>query len=190
MTLKEFFVGVFKAMFPRKKKYKYNPGVIGHYNCKPYHNFRYALIYACETQIIESEKVEVFARVYRDTTFVNVLVNDDTDFNIQDYKFEKIKEFLNGKEYKDPSTQEMLPFKETKNNIVLVLFQHINENTIKQSKSFCSSSKTNFEQACVFNPVEVHMDFFKPVPKFYKLYDVFCEDLYFDLAFIDDSKED
>ena len=194
MNVKEFFVGVLKLMFPRKKKYKYGPGVIGHYNCKPYHNFKYALIYACETPILESEEIEIYSRVYRDTTFVNVLVNKEINenftFDIKNYKFENIKKMLEGKEYKDPKTQEMIPFKETKNNIVLVLFQHRNEETIKQCKLFCESTKTNFEQACVYNPVDVHMDFYKPVPKFYKLFDIYCEDLYFDLAFIDDAKED
>jgi len=76
-----------------------------------------------------------------------------------------------------------------KNTIVFVLFQHRNDNTIAMCKKFCNSNKNNFEQAVIYNPVDVQMDFYKPVPKFYKLYDHFCENLYFDLAFIDDKRE-
>ena len=43
MGIKEFFKEVFKIMFPKKVKWKEREGVIGHYDCKPFHNFRYAL---------------------------------------------------------------------------------------------------------------------------------------------------
>ena len=187
MGIKEFFSAVWKLMFPKKEKVVENPGVIGHYDSKPYHNFRYALIYANETLVFNNEKVEVFSRIYKNTTFVNVLVNDEEGFNIEDYKFDKVWPLLEGKTYLKKDQE--LPFEKTKNNIVLVLFQHYNENTVKLANSFYNSSKTNFEQALIYNPKNVQMDFYKPVPKFYKLYDHFCEDIYFDLAFIDDTRE-
>ena len=188
MGPKEFFVAVWKIMFPKKVKVVERPGVIGHYNSKPFHNFHYALIYANETMVFDNEKVEVFSRIYKNTTFVNVLVKDEDGFNIDDYHFDKIKSVLDGKTYLSTKGEE-LEFSESKNNIVLVLFQHYNENTVNQAVKFCNSSKTNFEQAVVYNAKNVQMDFYKPVPKFYALYDIFCEDLYFDLAFIDDTRE-
>jgi hypothetical protein len=188
MGPKEFFVAVWKIMFPKKVKVVERPGVIGHYNSKPFHNFHYALIYANETMVFDNDKVEVFAKIYKNTTFVNVLVNDETDFNILDYKFDKIKPLLDGKTYLSPKKEE-LKFSDTKNNIVVVLFQHYNEYTVNQAIKFCSSSKSNIEQALVYNAKEVQMDFYRPVPKFYRIYDILCEDLYFDLAFIDDTRD-
>ena len=55
-----------------KVKEKEAPGVLGHYDCKPYHNFRYALIYANETEILSTPEIEIFSRVYRGVTLVNV----------------------------------------------------------------------------------------------------------------------
>ena len=188
MGIKEFFINVWKIMFPKKEKVVERPGVIGHYDCKPYHNFRFALIYANETLVYDDGKIEIFARIYKNTTIVNILVNEEEGFDIENYKFEKLKSILEGKTYLNPKKEEK-QFEETKNNIVFVLFQHYNEYTISQCAKFYNSSKTNFEQAAIYNPVKVQMDFYKPIPKFYRLYDIFCEDLYFDLAFIDDTRD-
>jgi len=187
MGPKEFFSAVWGIMFPKKEKRELKPGVLGYYDCKPYHNFHYALIYANETLVFNNEKIEIFARIYKETTFVNILVNEEEGFNISDYTFDKVWPLLEGKTYL--KKQEEKPFEKTKNNIVLVLFQHYNDETIKAARSFCNSSKTNFEHAVIYNPKYVQMDFYKPLPKFYKLYDRFCEDIYFDLAFIDDKRE-
>ena len=75
MGPKEFFTAVWKIMFPKKEKIVERQGVIGHYDSKPFHNFHYALIYANETMVYDDGKVEVFFRVYKDTTMINVLVN-------------------------------------------------------------------------------------------------------------------
>ena len=188
MGPKEFFSAVWKLMFPKKEKIVERPGVIGHYDSKPYHNFHFALVYANETMVYDDGKVEIFARVYKNTTIINVLVNDEEGFNIDNYHYDNLKPVLEGKTYLSPKKEE-LSFNDTKNNIVLVLFQHYNEKTVTEACKFCNSSKTNFEQALIYNAVNVQMDFYRPVPKYYKLYDIFCEDLYFDLAFIDDTRE-
>lgn len=169
---------IFRFFFPKKEKVIEDEGVIGHYDSKPYTSFKYALIYADETEIEVNEKVEVYSRIYRDTTFVNVLVNNEEDFKIEDYKFELIKPKLKEKGIKD-----------TKYNIVFVVFQHKNDFTISECKKFCNSTKMNFEHAGIFNGKKTQVDFYKPVPKFYKLYDRFCEDIYFDMAFIDDMRD-
>lgn len=176
--MNEKLVKVFRFFFPKKEKYKEDVGVIGHYDSKPYTSMKYALIYADETEIEVTEKVEIYSRIYRDTTFVNVLVNDEEGFNIENYRFECLKDKL-----------KKCGMKETKTNIVMVLFQHKNDFTISECKKFCNSTKLNFEHAVVFNSKAGHFDFYKPVPKFYKLYNNFCENAYFDLAFIDDTRE-
>ena len=176
--MKEGFKKVLNILFPRRKKASENPGVIGHYDSKPFHNFKYALIYANEIEIFNNEKVEVYSRNYKSTTFVNVLVNDETDFKCSDYTFEKLHPLLNEKGIED-----------VKHHIVLISFAKNNEYTIEQAKHFCNSNKDSFEHAIVFNPQKVQMDFYKPVPKFYRLYDHFCELIYFDMAFIDDKRE-
>lgn len=161
-----------------KEKVIEEPGVLGHYDCKPYHNFRYALIYANETEILTTEEVEIFSRVYKDVTLVNVLVNEEKNINIEDYKYEKLKPLLIEK-----------GINVTEKNIVMMLYQHYTPLSKELCKKFCNSSKTNFEHGAIYNPRLVQMDYFKPVPKFYKLYDFLCEDLYFDLGFIDHSKK-
>lgn len=162
---------------PLEEKIVYGPGVIGCYDSRPFDNFYYSLVYAGETKLVDENDVKIFTRVYKETTFVNVLVYDDTNFDITKYDYTAMRELLldNG-------------ISPTDKSVVLVLFQHRNDNTISMCKKFCKSDKFNFEQACVYNPVDVRMDFYKPVPKFYKLYNHFLEDLYFDLAFIDNSR--
>lgn len=175
-----FFSDLIKVMFPIKEKTKEAKDVIGHYNSKPFHNFRYALIYANETPIIAGEDlpIEIFARIYNGTTFVNVLVNkEDETFDCANYTYEKLLPRL-----MDAGLEE------TERNIVLILFQHRNEFTIKECKRFAKSTDKSFHQGLVFNPVEVQMDYYMPVPVYKRLNKHMCELLYFDLAFIDDDK--
>ena len=178
MGFKEKFIKVYRIFFPKAEKSKNAPGTLGHYNSKPFHNFRYALIYAGEKEIFNNENVEIYARIYKNTTFVNVLVNNEDGFDITKHTFIDLEPMLREKE-----------IEKTTNTIVFVLFQHKNDNTIAMCKKFCASDKKNFQQAVVYNPVDIQMDYYMPVPKFYKLYDHFCEDLYFDLAFIDEKRD-
>ena len=174
---------VLKKIIGIKDKVIENPGVIGHYDSKPFHNFKYACIYANEVLISESDdektaKVMIYSREYKKTTFINVLVYNEEGFDITKYTYEDLKPLLLNKNIQPQQR-----------SIVMVLFQHNNENTISMCKKFYKSDKNNFEQACVYNPVKVQMDFYKPVPQFYKLYDIFCENIYFDLGFIDHTKK-
>ena len=165
----------------KKEKVVQNPGVIGHYDSKPYHNFKYALIYANEVCISENEEVEIYSRVHKNATFVNVLINDEKNVNdLSKFKYENIKPELIEK-----------GIKVTDKSIVVICFQHYNQKTVDLARGFCESNKKQFEQALVFNPRLVQMDFYRPVPKFYsKMYEYLCEDLYFDFAFIDGSERD
>lgn len=166
-----------------KKKVPQEPGVIGFYDSKPFDSLKWSLIYANEVCISESDdekeaKVLIYTREYKKTQFINVLVYREDDFNVDDYTYEKLKPLLIEK--------GITP---AEKSIVLIIFQHRNEKTIEMAHHFFKSDKLNFEQALVYNPKRVQMDFYKPVPTFYKLYDIMCEDLYFDLAFIDSIRE-
>ena len=166
----------------KEEKVVQNPGVIGHYDSKPYHNFKYALIYANETNILETEEVEIYSRVYnKKVTFVNVLVNDETNItDLNQYKYENIKPKLIEK-----------GIEVTEKSVVVIAFQHYTQKTVDLARTFCESDKKHFEQALVYNARLVQMDFYRPVPKFYtKMYDYLCEDLYFDFAFIDNIERD
>ena len=166
----------------KEEKVVQNPGVIGHYDSKPYHNFKYALIYANETNILETEEVEIYSRVYnKKVTFVNVLVNDEANIiDLNQYKYENIKPKLIEK-----------GIEVTEKSVVVIAFQHYNQKTVDLARTFCESDKKHFEQALVYNARLVQMDFYRPVPKFYtKMYDYLCEDLYFDFAFIDNIERD
>lgn len=153
------------------------PGVIGFYDSRPYDNFYYSLVYAGETKLVDEDDIKIFTRLYKGTTIINVLVYDEKNFDISQYDYATLRELLldNG-------------ISPTDKSVVLVLFQHRNDNTIAMCKKFCKSDKTHFEQAMVYNPVDVRMDFYKPVPTFYKLNEHFLEDIYFDLAFIDNTR--
>jgi len=172
-----------KRLVFREKKEKpvQNPGVIGHYDSKPFHNFKYALIYANETCVYETEDVEIYTRNFKNCTFVNVLINEEKDINdLSQYKYENVIGLLkdNNIEAKDRS-------------VVVVAFQHYNQKTVDLARGFCESNKKHFEQALVYNARIVQMDFYRPVPKFYtKMYECLCEDLYFDFAFIDNVERD
>jgi hypothetical protein len=179
MSFKETFLKVMGFV----KKPKQRPGVIGFYDSRPFDSFKYSLIYANEKLISDSDdektaKVIVYTREYKQTTFINVLVYDEEGFDPSLYTYDVMK-------------RNLLEYGITpaKNSVVLILFQHYNENTVKMAKSFCNSNKEHFEQALVYNAKEVQMDYYKPVPTFYRLYNIMCEDLFFDLAFIDKTQD-
>ncbi len=151
---------------------------LGFYDSKPYHSLEYALIYANETLILEDENCKVFSRVYKGTTFVNILVNEEFELNIDKYQYLNIKKFIEEKN-----------LEATNKSISFMVFKNKNENSIKLAKKFCNSNKNNFEQAVVYNAERVRLEYYKPVPTFYKLYDHFCENLYFDIAAIDPFRE-
>lgn len=163
---------------PVKEKEELNPGVLGYYDCKPYHNFHYALLYAKDIEVYNDEKIEIYTRIHKGTTFVNVLVNDEEDFKVEEFDYPHLRKKLMESNLEN-----------TDKSVVFIAFQHNNEKTINFCKKLPASTKYSFIQGAVFNPKSIHMDFYKPVPEFYKLYDHFCEDLYFDFAFIDHVKE-
>ena len=103
---------------PTKEKEVLNEGVIGYYDCKPYHNFHYALIYAKDQEVYNDGKIEIFTRNHKGTTFVNVLVNEEDTFNPEEYDYPHLEELLDEK-----------GFEATEKSVVVIAFQHTNEKT-------------------------------------------------------------
>ncbi len=177
------FKEILKTVMGFKDKKKERPGVIGYYPSRPFDSFKYSLIYANEKLISESDdektaKVIVYTREYKQTTFINVLVYNEEGFDPKNYTYDVMK-------------RNLLEYGITpaKNSVVVILFQHYNDETIKMAKSFCNSNKEHFEQAFIYNAKEGQVDYYKPVPTFYKLFNIMCEDLFFDLAFTDELQD-
>ena len=177
------FKEILKTVMGFKDKKKQRPGVIGYYPSRPFDSFKYSLIYANEKLISDSDdektaKVIVYTREYKQTTFINVLVYNEEGFDPKNYTYDVMK-------------RNLLEYGITpaKNSVVVILFQHYNDETIKMAKSFCNSNKEHFEQALIYNAKECQVDYYKPVPTFYRLYNIMCEDLFFDLAFTDELQD-
>ncbi len=175
-SVKNFFFG------KQKEKVKERDGVLGHYDSKPYHNFRYALAYAGDVNVNDTkpeDDIEIFTRVYKDVTFVNILVNNDVEINVDDYSYDKMKALLIEKE-----------LTATSKSVCVLAFQHYTKNAVEACLNYCKSDKNHFYQGMVYNPELVQMDYFMPVPKYHsRMYDMLAEDLYFDFAFLDLDRE-
>lgn len=165
-------------MFSFLKKKKNDNKPLGYYDIKQYHSLEFALIYANEKLILENDNCKVYSRNYRDCTFVNVLVHEEIGFNIEDYKYVNLEKILLEK-----------GIEKTKDKIVFLMFKNKNDETIKMAKEFCNSNKHSLEQGCIYNEQRVKLEYYKPIPNFYKIYDYFCENLYFDIAAIDHDRE-
>ena len=105
-----FFKDFISLVFPIYHKTKQPKGVLGHYDSRTFDHCNFALIYAQEKLIEDGEDIKVFSRNYKNTTFVNVLVYDEANINLDKYKFENYKQNLidNGIEIQ-------------KNNIVIIV---------------------------------------------------------------------
>ena len=163
---------------PTEKKEKLNPGVLGIYDCKQWDSFRVSLEYANENLVYEDDKLFIFSRVYKDTTFVNVIVTNEDGFNPDVFDYVHLKDKL---------LEAQL--EATDKSIVFVGFRRANEATVSYCKKLCKSDRKNFIQGATYNGKLVCMEYYKPVPEFYKLIDMWYEDLYLDLGFIDHVKE-
>ena len=56
-------------------------------------------------------------------------------------------------------------------------------------QSMDSNTKEEFNHILVFNGKDIRLEYFRPVPKFYKLYKNFCEAVYYDLGAVDPKRE-
>lgn len=161
-------------MFERWKRKKESTGCLGFYDTKPYDSFSYALVYAGQTLIKDEDKVHVYARNYKKTVFLVVLIDEETGVDVDRYRYETLKDALKEKGIEEGDSV-----------IHLWVFQHDNEQTRAIAKVARTNTKTQFNQVLIFNYREVRLEYWRPVPKFYKLYDHYAEAIYYDLTAID-----
>lgn len=157
-----------------------NPNNIsGYFDIKQYHSLKYALIYAKNELILENEGFLIYSRNYKDVTLVNILIEDENEFVPKSYTYDKVKELIinKGLEAKELS-------------IVIMAFKNKNDKTISMCKSLGASGKNGFIQGLVYDETRVTLDYYLGVPDYLtKLNEAYCEDMYFDFAAIDPTRD-
>ena len=161
-----------------KKKEKEVLDCLGYYETKQYNSLNNALVYADNTLILKDDFKSVYARVFKGTLFIFTLVDDETGFNKNSTKYDVIKNLV---DEKIDSTHDSI--------VNIIVFKHKNDFTIGIAKEVPLNTKEEFNHVLVFNGKIVRLEYFRPVPKFYKLYKNFCEAVYFDLGAFDPKKD-
>ena len=160
-----------------KKKKKEKTEYLGFYDTKPYDSLSFSLTYAKNTLVYENENVHVYSRNFRGTIFVITLV-DDGDYSQEDYTYEKMKDYIHEKGIDKGSSV-----------INLIVYQNKTADTILIAKTPRINTKEEFNQVLIFDREKVGLEYYKPVPKFYALYERYAEALFFDLTAIDPFKD-
>lgn len=162
-----------------KKKEKIVLDCLGYYETKQYNSLNNALVYADNTLILKDDFKSVYSRVFKGTLFIFTLVDDETGFDKSSVKYESISNLINEK--LENSAHDSM--------INIIVFKHKNDNTLKIAKEVPVNTKEEFNHVLVFNGKDVRLEFFRPVPKFYKLYKNFCEAVYYDLGAFDPKRD-
>lgn len=169
-------IGFFKFIFSKNEKPN---DILGYYDVKQFHSLKYALIYAKNEPVEEAEVYDIYSRVYKGITLVNVLVYDENMFIKENFKYDNLKDKI-----------LKVGLEATNESIVIIVFQNKNDKTISICKSLVGSGKRGFIQGLVYDEVRVTLDYYISVPDFYtKLNEAYCEAIYFDFAAIDPSRE-
>lgn len=167
---------ILRYFFPKKEpKEKLN--CLGVYDIKPFHYFESNFKYAYDVLIHEEEGISVHGRIFKETVLVFVLVTNESNYVSEKFTIdalrEKLKEKLQG---------------HFKNSVVLVIFKNRSEKTLEIAKRPVVNTKTDFYQAFIYNASKVRLEFFRPVPSFYKLYNDYLEAIYMDIAATDHKR--
>lgn len=160
-----------------KRKPKEKLDCLGYYDIKPYHYFESNMTYAKDILVLSDEHVKVYTRFYRGTIFVFTFVEDETDFQKENFNYEALKDKI------DTLIEE--PHKSVVN---LIIFKNDTEKTIQIAKEVVTNTKKEFNQTFVYDAAKVRLKFYRPVPDFYHLYENYVEAMVFDLGAIDIEK--
>lgn len=167
---------IFSFIFSKKKS---ENGVVGSYDVKQYHSLKYALIYAKNEPVFESDDYDIYTRVYKKITLINVLMYNEARFDLDYFKYDNLKKLITDKN-----------LEVTDEYILLIVFKNKNENTIKFCKEIRDSSKSCFVQGLVYDEQNVTLDYYISVPDYYeRLNEAYSEDIYFDFAAIDPTRD-
>ncbi len=150
---------------------------LGIFDTKPYHYFESNLTYAKDILIQKKEGIKVFARVYKGTVLVFILVENENGFNPDDYTILTLKDELQNKLEEDFN-----------NSVVLVIYKNNNDKVLALAKRPVENTKSDFYQALVYNSKRVRLEYYRPIPKFYKLYSHYLEAIYMDIAATDPTR--
>lgn len=159
--------------FKKKEKKEY----LGFYDTKPYDALRYSLVYAKNTLIHEDEFVHVFARNFKGVVFVFTLV-DDGLYLPEDYNYHK---------FKDQILACGIP--DGKSIVNICVYQHKTLQTVEIAKKPRTNTKNEFNHVLIFDYKKVGLEFYRPVPVFYPLYEKYAEAIFFDLTAVDPNKD-
>ena len=161
-----------------KKKSKEKTEYLGYYDTKPYDALGYSLIYAKNKLIYENEFVHVYSRNFRGTIFCITVVDDGSNILPEDYNYEKFKEEIHNCGI------------EKGNSVVnIMVYQHKTLINIEIAKKSRVNTKDEFNQVLIFDYNKVGLEYYRPVPKFYALYEKYAEAIFFDLTAIDPYKD-
>ena len=156
-----------------KKKPKEVLDCLGYFDCKPYDFFENNLVYTNDILIEKNDKVSIYSRIYKKTIFVITLVHNEDGFEKSNYNYESLKEKI-----------DQVILEEHKAVINLIIFKNKNEKTIAIAKEPVKNSKKEFNQTLIYDYKNVRLNYYRPVPDFYKLYDHYVEAMFYDLAAI------
>lgn len=161
------------GLFKKKAKKEY----LGFYDTKPYDALGFSLIYAKNTLIYENEFVHVYSRNFRGTIFVITLIDDGTYYP-EDYTYEKMKDLILEKGIEEGNSY-----------VNIAVYQHKTLNNMYIARAPRVNTKTEFNQVLIFDYEKVGLEYYRPVPKFYSLYEKYAEAIFFDLTAIDPYKD-
>lgn len=162
----------FKQVFKKKPKEKLN--CLGIYNIKPYHYFDSNFTYAEDVMLKQSEGIRIYGRIFKETVFLFILVDDEKGYVAEEVTLEALRPYIAEKLDK--------PFK---NSIRFIIFKNNNEQTVSIAKQPVINTKTDFYQVFIYNASRVRLEYYRPVPTFYKLYNAYAEAIYMDIAAVD-----
>lgn len=160
--------------FLKKKEVKENTSYLGFYDTKPFHYYSSALIYAKNYLIKEIGENKIYARVYNKTLLIFCLIANENGYNKNIYSYETIEEEI---KTKIEDVYKLV--------VHLTIFENNNEFTIGIAKEKTNNTKTFIEQVLLYNGKKVGLEFYRPVPNFYKIYEDYAVAIWFDLAAID-----
>ncbi len=162
-------------MFKKKQKEKLN--CLGCYDIKPYHYFESNMAYQKNPLLLKNEFVKVYARLYKNTLMLFVFIENEENFSKDKYTCETLENELIANKMNEYSL-----------NVNLYIFKNNNEKTISIAKEQVKNTKNYFSHTFVYDSKNVRLNYYRPVPSFYKLYDYYQEALVADLGVIDLEK--
>ncbi len=147
---------------------------IGHYDTRTFPSFRFSLEYAQYQLIYENEHLRSYCRASRRALIFQTIIEDATGFELN----QKTVDFLEEK-------RREFPIEDKSSRIYLWIFRQDNAQTEEIAQRVLTNNKKIFNHVLIYNETEVRLEYYRPVPNFYALYQDYSVAIYEDLAAID-----